>query len=206
MIQLQQMPVYMLEKALRRHRYKVLWLAGTALMIPLLPVGVRGIYSVYQVSYRFYYVYAILSAIQGSTCNWVSTPQVMCLNAAINYLFDPDTANDIIKGVFWFSCKVVKAVQFCAARALDSVGGLEGIYERARLCRRITAASSPRPVSPAFSVTFAKTDFDFIDIHLNTFSDNPQEYDLCYTAQPVVFESQSPPQPFSLEENYIASI
>ena len=100
-------PTTLLKYALRRHKYKLLCLGGTILMAPILPVGVHTIYSIYKFSYRSYYVYALLAAIQSSTCSWVSTPQVMCINAAINYLFDPETANDIIKGIYWFSCKVV---------------------------------------------------------------------------------------------------
>jgi hypothetical protein len=109
---------------LRRHRYKLMLLGGTAVIAPFIPIGLRSVYSAYYLSYRFYYIYAIMSAIQSSTCNWVSTPQVMCFNVLINYVFDPDTAGDIIKGVFWLSCKIVKGVQYCSNQLLDSVGGV----------------------------------------------------------------------------------
>jgi|LauGreDrversion4_2_1035121.scaffolds.fasta_scaffold1149684_1 hypothetical protein len=103
------LPSRLLVYALRRHKYKLMCLGGTVLLAPILPIGLNTMYSMYKFSYRSYYIYALLSAIQSSTCSWVSTPQVMCFNAAINYLFDPDTANEIIKGMFWFSCKVVQA-------------------------------------------------------------------------------------------------
>ncbi len=58
-------------------------------------------------------------------------------------------------------------------KTLDRVGGLDGIYDYIRAGIRLTTPQKPRSIIPDFSVTFAKTDFDFIDIHLNTPTDNP---------------------------------
>ena len=102
-------------------------LGGGLLLAPVLPLGIHTLYSLYKFSYRSYYMYALLSAIQASSCSWVSTPSVMCLNAAINYIFDPETANEIIKGIYWLSCKVVQSVQIVGFRVLERLGGVEGI-------------------------------------------------------------------------------
>jgi hypothetical protein len=127
MLKTMYIPTSLLQYALRRHKYKLLCLGGTVLLAPILPVGIHTIYSIYKFSYRSYYLYALLTAIQGSTCSWVSTPSVMCFNAAINYLFDPQTANEILKGVYWFSCKVVQSAHILGGFILERLGGVEGI-------------------------------------------------------------------------------
>ncbi len=96
-------------------------------LAPLLPLGLHTLLAGYKFIYRSYYLYAILAAIQSQTCNWVSTPSVMCINAVINYMFDPETANDILKGIFWFSCKIVQSAGIITDYFLDRCGGYEGI-------------------------------------------------------------------------------
>ena len=74
---------------------------------PLLHISVGLMYNVYKFAYRTYYLYFLLAAIQSNTCNWISTPSIMVINAVINYAFDYETANAIIKSMFWVASNIV---------------------------------------------------------------------------------------------------
>ena len=71
-----------------RHKYKILGLGCGLVLAPILHISIGLMYNIYKFAYRTYYLYFLLAAIQSNTCNWISTPSVMCINALINYAFD----------------------------------------------------------------------------------------------------------------------
>ena len=71
-----------------KHKYKLAGLGCGLVLAPILHISIGLIYNIYKFTYRTYYLYFLLAAIQSNTCNWISTPSVMCLNALINYAFD----------------------------------------------------------------------------------------------------------------------
>ncbi len=78
--------------ALKYHKYKIMSAVGLVLLSPILPMSLHCMYNIYKFSYRTYYMYAMMNAIQACTCSWVSTPSVMLINGLINVAFDPQTA------------------------------------------------------------------------------------------------------------------
>ena len=73
---------------LLKHKYKVAGLGCGLIIAPFTHIGIGAMYSIYKFAYRSYYLYFLLAAVQSNTCNWISTPSIMCINAMINYAFD----------------------------------------------------------------------------------------------------------------------
>ena len=152
-------------RALSNHKYKIAGLACGLAVAPFTHLGVYAVYKMYKFAYRMYYAYFLIAAIQSNTCTWISTPSVMLANTLINYAFDPETAHNIIKTIYWLSCKVVQGAESVTNHILARCGGVAGIKQN--ITNIYNHYTDPEQPAADFDVTFGKSDFDFVDVFVN---------------------------------------
>lgn len=146
---------------------------------PILHLSIGTMYNMYKFAYRTYYLYFLLAAIQSNTCNWISTPSIMVINAVVNYAFDYETANTIIKTMFWIASNVVNTTESIVNWALNRYGGFSGIVTRITCAitnKYVQVTEDALTNTPDFDVTFGKSDFDFVDVYINPQDNDFRDY------------------------------